>query len=325
MKHIVIPDKRQRRLIFYLALEEYAAKELDIDEAFFLWQVPPTVIFGRNQLMETEVNTAYCREKGIKMFRRKSGGGCVYSDMGNIMLSYVTRGDNTAFLFDCYLRRIAFILQKIGVNATVSGRNDIMVDGRKISGNAFLKLPEKCIIHGTMLYDTDFEQMELAITPSTAKIESKGVASVRKHVANLKEFTDIGIEELKSVLIREMCRDEEYVLTADDMARVEEIEQTYLEESFFSGKNPAYTVTKNGKIPDAGEIEARIELKNGTIRSIALSGDFFPIGDYAEELNSRLRGVALERSAIEAALHDFDMSRYILNLSTPQFTDLILR
>ncbi len=325
MKHIVLPDSRQRRLIFYLAMEEFVANELDEPEAFFLWQVPPTVIFGRNQLMEAEVNVAYCREHDIRLFRRKSGGGCVYSDMGNIMLSYITAGENVPFIFDRYLQRIAFLLRQKGIDAHVSGRNDIMVDGRKVSGNAFLKLPKTCIIHGTMLYDTDFEQMELALTPSSEKLESKGVASVRKHVANLREFTDMGIEELKDYLIHSLCRDEQRMLTNEEVARIEEIEQTYLDEKFFFGKNPAYTVTKKAKTGNAGEIELKIELKNGVIRNLSLGGDFFAIANAEAEINKRLQGRQLDRQAIEAALQGFEAEKHILHLTTTQLVELLLK
>ena len=302
------------------------ALELDEDEAFFLWQVPPTVIFGRNQLMEAEVNVDFCRQHNINLFRRKSGGGCVYADMGNIMLSCITGGDNIPFVFDSYLRRIAFLLQKLGIDAKVSGRNDIMVADRKISGNAFLKYPKKCIIHGTMLYDSDFEQLEKAITPSSSKLESKGVASVRKHVANLREFTDIGIEEFKAYLIEEMCRGEERVLTESEVHRIEEIEATYLEESFFAGKNPAYSITKSGKIKDVGEINMKLEMKHGILRQISISGDFFPIkADFEEALNQKLGGSILERNTIADALRDFDMGEYVLNLTNDQFIEILLK
>lgn len=325
MKHIKLPDSRERRLIFYLAMEEFVARELDEDEAFFIWQVAPTVIFGRNQLMEAEVNMPYCKEHGIQTYRRKSGGGCVYSDKGNLMLSYITKGDSVGFYFDRYIRRVAFMLQKKGVNAQVAGRNDILIDGKKVSGNAFYKIPGKCIIHGTLLFDTDFDSLQQAITPSDNKLKSKGVASVRQHVTNLSEHLDMDIENFKQYLIDDMCRGEERTLTADEIARIEQIEQTYLEESFLRGCNPAYTVCKTDKIEAVGEVMANLEVRNGRIRRLSLTGDFFPLYDTDVELNRRLHNVTLEREALQAALRDFNLENYIMNFKTNNFIDLLLK
>ena len=248
MKHLILPDNDERRLIFYLSMEEFAAREMD-GEAFFLWQVSPTVIFGRNQLMEAEVNVPFCREHGIKMFRRKSGGGCVYSDWGNIMVSYIVKGEDVTATFNTFLQRLASALRDIGVDATVSGRNDIQIGGRKVSGNAFYKVPGKSIVHGTLLFASDFERMQQAITPSAVKLQSKGVASVRQHVTNLSEHTDMPIEEFKRYLIDRFC-DSERMLTAAEIARIEEIEQTYLDESFFNGSR--HQIRKNRRCGRSG-------------------------------------------------------------------------
>ena len=320
MKHIILPDKAERRLIFYLAMEEFVARELDEDEAFFLWQVEPTVIFGRNQLMEAEVNVDYCRANGIRIFRRKSGGGCVYSDKGNLMLSYVTKGENVGFVFDRYLRRVALTLRRAGINASVSGRNDILVDGKKVSGNAFFKLPGKCIVPGTLLYDTDFLQMQQAITPSESKLQSKGVASVRQHVANLKDYLSTDIETFKQFVVGQFCNSER-ILTAEEVARIEEIEKTYLDESFFSGSNPSYTVTKNVKIPGAGELTVGLELRNGVIRRVSLTGDYFQTADPTEELNLRLRNKPVGEAA--EALSGFDLSAYLIGIPTSCLIEII--
>ena len=141
MIHIELSDVGPKRLVYYLAMEEYLAKETSIDDAFFLWRVPPTVIFGRNQVMDAEVNLEYCKSHGVNVFRRKSGGGCVYSDLGNIMISYVTSSDNVSQAFALYLERLCQALRSLGVDAAPSGRNDVMIAARKVSGNAFRQLP----------------------------------------------------------------------------------------------------------------------------------------------------------------------------------------
>lgn len=215
MLHIALPDDRTRRLSFYLAMEEYVARYMDEPDCFFLWQVEPSVIFGRNQLIENEVNLDFCRSRGIMTYRRKSGGGCVYADMKNIMFSYITKEENVGFTFNRYINMVALVLQKLGVDARANGRNDIMIDGRKVSGNAFYKLPGCSIVHGTMLYDTDMENMVGSITPKGEKLLSKGVQSVRQHIALLKDYVDISIYEFKQFVLDNLCDD---VMTLDGNA-----------------------------------------------------------------------------------------------------------
>ena len=232
MRCLVLPDSEQEwhRLVFWLALEEWAV--LNAPDSFFLWSVQPTVIFGRNQDMEAEVNVPYCQEHGIQMYRRKSGGGCVYSDPGNLMISYVTSEKDVTKAFDLYLSGLADALRRMGFDAVRTEHNDVLVDGRKVSGNACYATPTGCIVHGTLLYDADFSELEKAITPSREKLESKGVKSVRQRVENLKNCGKlIGFKELKDKLIQYFCKDMQ-VLDADQLEDVRQIELTYLDENF---------------------------------------------------------------------------------------------
>ena len=187
MKNVVLPDAVRRSLAFYLAMEEYVASAVE-DEAFFVWRVEPTVIYGRNQVLENEVNLEYCREHGVDIVRRKSGGGCVYSDLGNIMVSYISRRGDVSEVFDRYMTSLCDALRALGVPAEKSGRNDILVEGRKISGNAFHQLPDRSIVHGTLLYSTDLEALVEAIRPPVEKLQRHGVESVRQRVMNLSEY-----------------------------------------------------------------------------------------------------------------------------------------
>ena len=187
MKNVVLPDAVRRSLAFYLAMEEYVASAVE-DEAFFVWRVEPTVIYGRNQVLENEVNQEYCRKHGVDIVRRKSGGGCVYSDLGNIMVSYVSRRGDVSEVFDRYMTSLCDALRALGVPAEKSGRNDILVEGRKVSGNAFHQLPDRSIVHGTLLYSTDLEALVEAIRPPVEKLQRHGVKSVRQRVMNLSEY-----------------------------------------------------------------------------------------------------------------------------------------
>ena len=234
MKHVILPDDVRRSLAFYLAMEEFVAREIE-GEAFFVWRVEPTVIFGRNQVLENEVNLEYCREHGVDIVRRKSGGGCVYSDLGNIMVSYISRRGDVSEVFDRYMTALTEALRALGVPAEKSGRNDILVEGRKISGNAFHQLPDRSIVHGTLLSSTDLEALTEAIRPPAEKLQRHGVESVRQRVMNLSEYVALMTESddaLKSPEALEeylvgYFTDGEIVLNENDLEKIKLITDTY--------------------------------------------------------------------------------------------------
>ena len=322
MVYVTLPTEKQYRLPFYLAMEEYVARELPAQDYFFMWQVQPTVIFGRNQLVDSEVDRAYCRENGIQTYRRKSGGGCVYADMSNIMLSYITPTSNVNFTFNRYMLMVEHALQKLGIDARTTGRNDILVDGKKVSGNAFYHLPGRSIVHGTMLYDTNLEHMARATTPSDAKLKSKGVKSVRQHVTTLNRYISLSIEELKAFIRSELCNDV-LVLSAEDVAAIEAIEKEYYTPEFILGNNPAYSISRNERIEGVGEFHVSIDAKDGRIRKVNLAGDFFVVGDLDSMLLSRLKGVPMEREALQSALEGVDCGAVIMNLKKEQLINLL--
>lgn len=226
MKYILLPDDKQRDLTFYLAMEEFVARRLDEPDAFFTWQVAPTVIYGRNQVLENEVDTDYCRRHAISIVRRKSGGGCVYADEGNLMLSLVTAGDDVGFAFNRFVTMVMLVLHKAGVTATGTSHNDILVGDRKVCGTACYHLAGRTIVHSTMLYDTRMEHMTAAITPSPAKLQRKGVESVRQRITLLKDHTTLTLDELKTLIRQTLC-DGERRLTPADVAEIEAMEQSY--------------------------------------------------------------------------------------------------
>ncbi len=235
MKYIALPIQETRRLSFYLAMEEYVARQFQgEDDYFFIWQVEPSVIFGRNQVLENEVNVPYCREHDIKLYRRKSGGGCVYADMDNLMLSYVTSEENVNFAFNRFVNMVLLVLRKLGVAATGTSHNDIMIGDRKVCGTACYHLGGRSIVHSTMLYDTNMEHMLNAITPSQEKLQKKGIGSVRQRITLLKDYTTLGSVEALKLLIRETLCVGELLLTAKDVAAIEAIEATYLKEEFIN-------------------------------------------------------------------------------------------
>ena len=231
MKQILLPDNKERSLAFYLAMEEYVAREVE-GEAFFVWRVEPTVIIGRNQMLENEVNMPYCAEHGVQLVRRKSGGGCVYSDKGNIMISYVSERGGVAAVFDRYMSALAALLCGLGLPAVKSARNDILVDERKVSGNAFQQLPGKSIVHGTLLYSTDLDALTEAIRPPVEKLERHGVESVRQRVVNLEEYKDVhkvleSVEALEEHIVKAFT-DQSVMLTQEQVNEIEFQAESYM-------------------------------------------------------------------------------------------------
>ena len=207
------------------------ARHLSADDCFFMWQVAPSVIFGRNQQLESEVNVSYCRDHQIQMYRRKSGGGCVYADQSNVMLSYVTSEDNVGFAFNRFVNMVLLVLRKMGVEAVGTVRNDILIGDRKVCGTSSYHLPGRSIVHSTLLYDTDMENMLHAITPGYEKLQAKGIRSVRQRITLLKDYVSLTLEEVKTLIRQTLC-DETLLLSADEVAAIEELEAAYLREEF---------------------------------------------------------------------------------------------
>ncbi|MBR5988164.1 MAG: lipoate--protein ligase family protein [Prevotella sp.] len=215
MKYITLPSEETHPLSFYLAMEEYVARYLSEYDGLFMWQVEPTVIYGRNQVEANEVNIDYCREHGISIVKRKSGGGCVYADRDNLMLSYVTDGDDVGFAFNTFVNMLLMVLRRMGIEAVSSVRNDIMIGDRKVSGAASYHLPGRCIVHSTLLYDTNMAHMLNAITPGTEKLEAKGIQSVRQRITLLKDHTRLTLAEVRRLIRDTLCTGERMLTTAD--------------------------------------------------------------------------------------------------------------
>lgn len=226
MLYIALPDKQVRRLSFYLAMEEYVARQVEADDCFFMWQVEPTVIFGRNQQMENEVNIAYCQQHGIQVVQRKSGGGCVYADMDNIMLSYISSETHVGQAFNRFVNMLLLLFRKMGIEAVGTTHNDILIGDRKVCGTACYHLSGRNIIHSTLLYDTNMENMLNAITPGVEKLEAKGIKSVRQRITLLKDHVNLSCEEVKALIRQTLCNGE-LLLTSDDITAIEHLEIEY--------------------------------------------------------------------------------------------------
>lgn len=316
-------DHTGRPLPFYLAMEEWLARRPGHESYFFMWQVDPTVICGRHQDVELETDLDFCRSHGIRVVRRKSGGGCVYADRNNIMMSYITPSADVVTTFAEYTSGVAAMLRSIGLDATAdTSRNDVLIGGRKVSGNAFYHLPGRSIVHGTMLYDADLATMAGAITPSRAKLQSKGVKSVESRITTVREHSPIGLEEFKRAVRKSLCGNRTLVLTESDVAEIEAMEQEYYA--------PEWLFRRRGRrdsgrrIDGIGEIRPRIVTSSdGRIERVELSGDFFALTDPETTLLGCLTGIEPRPEAVAGALQGVEVSACIPGLTAVDLTAII--
>ena len=189
MKFIFHPDIHDARI--NLAVEDFILNNLNVsEEDYFLFYINgPSIIVGKNQNTNEEVNLKYVEENGIHVVRRLSGGGAVYHDLGNLNFSFLTKDDGDSFNnYKKFTEPVVKALHKLGVEAELSGRNDIHVGTRKISGNAQFTTKGRMFSHGTLMLDSNIEEVVNALVVSEEKMRSKGIKSVRSRVANISEF-----------------------------------------------------------------------------------------------------------------------------------------
>ncbi|MCA1061972.1 lipoate--protein ligase [Rossellomorea sp. AcN35-11] len=312
-----------------LAIEEYALKNLDINESYLLFYInEPSIIIGKNQNTIEEINTDYVEEQGLHVVRRLSGGGAVYHDLGNLNFSFITKDDGESFHnFKKFTEPVVSALHKLGVKAELSGRNDIIAEGRKISGNAQFSTKGRMFSHGTLLFDSEMENVVSALRVKKDKIESKGIKSIRSRVANISEFLSekMSIEQFRSTLLDYIFDGsdvEEYVLTEEDWKNIHELsKQRYQNWDWNYGKSPKFNLQHSHRFP-VGSIDVRLEVNKGIIDNCKIFGDFFGVGN-VEDIEEKLTGTRYERKDIAGALEGVDIQHYFGNVTKDEFVDLV--
>ncbi|MBM2659636.1 lipoate--protein ligase [Staphylococcus pseudoxylosus] len=299
-----------------LAMEEYVLKNMPKDDSYFLFYINrPSIIIGKNQNTIEEVNQPYIDEQGIDVVRRISGGGAVYHDTGNLNFSFVTDDDGNSFHnFQKFTEPIVEALKSLGVDANLSGRNDIQVGEAKISGNAMVKVKDRMFSHGTLMLNSELDEVQNALRVNPAKIKSKGIKSVRSRVANISEFLDepIDIDEFKEIILKSIFGEtqvEEYKLTDEDWEKIEKLSnEKYRTWEWNYGRNPKYNFEREEKF-EKGFVQIKLDVKKGRIEHAKIFGDFFGEGDITE-LENALEGTMHEFDSIEEALSNYDIYHY---------------
>lgn len=305
---------------FNMAAEEYFLDRRGEDVLMF-WQNVNTIVVGKNQNTLAEINSDYVKEHDIKVVRRLTGGGAMYQDIGNLNFTFIC--DNSGEWFNDFSRFTSPVigaLRGMGIPAEVSGRNDITVCGRKISGNAQTVKDGRLLHHGTLLFDSNVEVLAGALKPDKDKIKSKGIASVSSRVANINEFAVEKIDCQKLIsAIKEMALTEypdmrEYTMTDEDILAIKRLaERKYSTWEWNYGYSPKYDFNKKLKF-DKGIVEVHLQVKNGIIQQAKFFGDYFGIADTVDIENS-LIGVKHENSSVAQTLGKFDLNKYFAGIT----------
>ena len=315
---------------FNMAFDEYCLEQLAIDEpVFYLWQNRPSVIIGANQEVHTEVNLDYLKENNISLVRRVTGGGAVYHDLGNLNYTIVGCSEDLERDYPEYTRYMLEALQKLGVPATLSGRNDILVEGRKVSGFAKRVCKNRLMIHGTLMFNVDIDKLTQVLCPPATKLQSKGIASVRSRVANLSEFlpdiTDISLfkQHLENILSNNYA-DQEWTLSPKDIQNIEQLAHDKFEKwEWIYGHSPRATLNYSKRMA-CGTVHIHLNIAENRINSCLFGGDF--IGNLpTNELEKALTSLPYDRDSIYKVLTQMDVSRYFDGVTAIELLQLIIQ
>lgn len=322
---MIFIDNQSRDGAYNHALEEYLIKNLK-RELFMIWQNDNTVLLGRNQNPYKEVNWDYMKETQAKLVRRPSGGGCIYTDKNIVQYTIITKKEEDSLRK--FTEPVVNYLNEKGVKAEFTGRNDIIVDGRKISGNAQYKDRELMIHHGSIIYQDSSIDIGKLLTPAKLKLAKKSLTSVKSRITSLKSMMNMDIamfiEELKNYIKNYYHIDENYVLSADELEKVEEIRKNkYANDEWTYGRYGKFDKV-HSFMNDACVMDIYLKEKNNVIEDIRIDGDYF--GEKAkEDLENIFVDVKLEKDDLERALSGIDMSEYIEGITKDELAENILK
>ena len=307
---------------FNLACEEYLLYHTE-DEVLMLWQNASAIIVGKNQNTAAEINREFVTAHQIPVIRRLTGGGAVYHDLGNLNYTFIKRHSRDAFNdYRSFAAPVIDLLAEFGITATLSGRNDILVNGKKISGNAQVAHGDSVLHHGTLLFSSDMTFLSQALNVHPLKVKSKGVASVRSRVANLSDYGFSDIPAFVNALLARFPEGDLRPLNAEETARVEAIKQErYDTWEWNYGTRLPYSIQNTSYLP-AGLLTAEVEVRNNCIEAVRISGDFFGQRDVAE-LETALCGLPYREDALRPFLETLPIDEYVSGLNVSELLSIL--
>ena len=303
-----------------LAAEEYLLKNFE-EDFFVLWRNQPAIIIGRHQNANAEINIEHVKQNSIKVVRRITGGGAVFHDLGNINFTFIQGGEDPKSIdFDRYTKPIVNVLQKLGVNASMEGRNDICIDGSKISGNAEHIDKKRLLHHGTLLFSSDMVDLSSALKVHPAKYQDKAIQSVRKRVANISDHlqqkmsVEQFIENLLDEINQQFLNSQSFDFDHKDKEHIEAlVEKKYRTWEWTFGKSPNYNFEQSAKTP-GGVVEFKMQVSQGIIEDLKIYGDFFSALD-VEDVEKLLKGIPHDEKAIRQKLETINVTDYFNNVT----------
>ncbi|NMM61997.1 lipoate--protein ligase [Clostridium sp. P21] len=302
------------------AIEEYMLKNFE-EDCFMLWRNEPCILIGKNQNTLSEINVDYVKSRNLPVVRRMSGGGAIFNDLGNLHFTFISSKEKNHFAdFSKFTYPIINALKKVGINAELSGRNDLTIDGKKFSGNAQYNYKNKILHHGSILFSASMNDLTSALKVKNIKFQDKAVKSVGSRVTNISEHlkTPMNLEEFKEFLARSIISDQKevklYELTKEDMICVKKIsDDKYSTWEWNYGKSPKFNYFNEIKFL-GGIVQANINVEKGLISDIKLYGDFFSEMDISE-LEKALIGVKYTEKDVRGILKDMPIEKYISNIN----------
>ncbi len=318
---------------FNIALEEYCFKYLTkFDKVFILWINEPSIIVGKNQNTQAEINEKYVQDNNIHVVRRISGGGAVYHDLNNLNYTIISNEsrDSRSFDFKAFSEPVIQTLKELGVEAEFSGRNDITINGKKISGNAQAYLDGRVMHHGCILFDVDLTVLSNALETSKEVVEAKGVKSVRSRVDNILPnlqdkitvtgFADKILDHMK-LKYPEM---KEYRFSDEELGVIEKNRaEKFGNWNWNYGSNPVAEIVRERRYP-AGKTQVFINTKKGVIEEITFFGTFFGVQSDLTAVQNHLKGVKYSPEEVRKAISEIDITPYFAGFSVDELTDAIV-
>lgn len=313
---------------FNLAMEEYFLKNAK-EDIFLLWQNENAIIVGKNQNTLSEINYDYVKNNNIKVVRRQSGGGAVFHDLGNINFTFISYNDNSFSDFKKFTMPIVAALKELNINAEFSGRNDLLIDNQKFSGNAQYNYKNNVMHHGTLLFSSKINDLSAALKVKPSKFEGKGVKSVKSRVTNISNHLgkEMSVVEFKDYLLNFINKRDEnsqfYELTQEDIENINKlVKEKYETWEWNFGNSPKYSLNNELKYP-GGNVEFSLNVVDGLIKNIKFFGDFFGKEDISF-IENKLLNVKHNKDSIKTALKDIDINNYFLNCNLDILIECIM-
>lgn len=313
---------------FNLAMEEYFLKNTT-EDVFMLWRNESSIIVGKNQNTLSEINYEYVKENNIKVVRRQSGGGAVFHDLGNINFTFISCNDNSFSDFKRFTMPIIESLENLNIHAEFSGRNDLLIDNQKFSGNAQYNYKNKVMHHGTLLFSSQINDLSSALKVKPSKFEGKGVKSVKSRVTNISNHLkeSMTVLEFKDYLMNFINNKDEnnhfYELSDHDINEINKlVDEKYSTWHWNFGHSPKYSLNNEVKYP-GGNIEFSLNVDKGIINEIKFFGDFFGKKDVSN-IEDLLKNVKHNESSIKSTLNNIDINDYFLNCNIDILVDGIM-